>query len=68
MTIGMDPNDHNRTESHVQPLSDPEPSTKPPSALEHWCATHEMAYTRKNGKGGDSWWSHKAPDRSWCRE
>ena len=33
-----------------------------------WCAEHQAAFTQKNGKGGESWWSHKAPDGSWCRE
>ena len=23
---------------------------------------HRAPYTRKNGKVGESWWSHKAPD------
>ena len=38
------------------------------TAADHWCAAHGAAYTRKTGKGGASWYSHKAPDGSWCRE
>ena len=52
-------------ETAIQPLPDPEPTT---TTRKHWCATHDVAYTRKNGKSGESWWSHKAPDGSWCRE
>ncbi len=52
-------------ESLVEPLPEPDLTT---TAREHWCTTHGVAYTRKNGKDGSSWWSHKAPDGSWCRE
>ena len=33
-----------------------------------WCAEHRMAYTQRSGKAGETWWSHEAPDGSWCRE
>jgi len=52
-------------ETAMQPLPEPEPAA---TTREHWCATHGEAYTQKNGKDGSSWWSHKAPDGSWCRE
>ncbi len=52
-------------EAAIQPLPEPELAT---ITREHWCATHGVAYTQKNGKDGASWWSHKAPDGSWCRE
>ena len=55
-------------ESPVEPLPEPAPVSGSATRSEHWCATHEMAYTQKNGKGGETWWSHKAPDGSWCRE
>ena len=52
-------------ESLVEPLPEPDLTT---TAREHWCATHGVAYTQKNGKEGSSWRSHKATDGSWCRE
>ncbi len=52
----------------IQPPAEPAPVSGSETRLEHWCATHEMAHTQKNGKGGESWYSHKAPDGSWCRE
>ena len=52
-------------EAAIQPLPEPEPAT---TTQEHWCITHSVVYTQKNGKGGESWYSHKAPDGSWCRE
>ncbi len=55
-------------ESHVEPPAEPAPVSGPESTPEHWCTEHENAFTRKSGKGGESWWSHKAPDGSWCRE
>ena len=38
------------------------------TAQAHWCQEHDSAFTRKTGKNGSEWWSHKAPDGSWCRE
>ena len=35
---------------------------------EHWCREHDTAFTRRTGKNGSAWFSHKAPDGSWCRE
>ncbi len=52
-------------ESHGEPLPEPELA---PTTREHWCAEHQQSFTQKNGKDGASWWSHKAPDGSWCRE
>ncbi len=52
-------------EAAIEPLPEPEQATTIP---EHWCATHGVPYTQKNSKDGSSWWSHKAPDGSWCRE
>jgi len=53
-------------ETAIQPL--PEPELAPTTTREHWCAEHQQSFTQKNGKDGSSWWSHKAPDGSWCRE
>ncbi len=55
-------------ESHIERPPEPTPVSGSGTTAEHWCAEHETAYTRKNGKGGESWYSHKAPDGSWCRE
>ena len=61
-------NSANGAESPVEPPSEPAPVSGSETRLEYWCATHEMAYTQKNGKGGESWWSHKAPEGNWCSE
>ncbi len=45
--------------------------TEPPptlSAQEHWCEEHDSAFTKKTGKDGGEWWSHKVADGKWCRE
>ena len=55
-------------ETAIEPPAEPAPVSGLETRSEHWCATHEMAFTQKNGKGGESWWSHKAEDGSWCRE
>jgi len=55
-------------ETAIEPPAEPAPVSGSETQSEHWCATHEMAFTQKNGKGGETWWSHKAPDGSWCRE
>ena len=52
-------------ESHGDPPAAPEPLT---TTREHWCSQHETAFTQRNGKTEDSWWSHKAEDSSWYRE
>ena len=38
------------------------------AAQEHWCQEHNRAFTSRTGKNGSEWYSHKAPDGSWCRE
>ena len=55
-------------ESHVEPPAEPAPVSGSETRLEHWCEEHRTAYTRRDGKGGETWYSHKAPDGSWCRE
>jgi hypothetical protein len=40
----------------------------PPGDPEHWCEEHRAVYHRHEGKNGSAWYSHKAPDGSWCRE
>ena len=55
----------NGAETAIAGPAEPEPGQTPRN---HWCEEHQAAYTRRNGKGGTSWWSHKAPDGSWCRE
>ena len=52
-------------ESPGEAVPEPEPPT---TTREHWCSQHETAFTQRNGKTGESWWSHKAEDSSWCRE
>ncbi len=56
-------NGNGGAESHGEAAVEPGPGE-----TSHWCAEHRMAYTQKNGKAGETWWSHKAPDGSWCRE
>lgn len=34
---------------------------------EHWCSVHKTAF-RKFEKNGQKWYSHKAPDGSWCNQ
>jgi len=68
MTSSIDPNGPHRPESHGEPLSEPAPVSGLETRLEHWCEEHRAAFTQRNGKGGKSWWSHKAPNGSWCRE
>ncbi len=55
-------------ESHGEAVPEPGPDPTSREGSEHWCATHGVAYTQKNGKDGSTWWSHKAPDGGWCRE
>ena len=45
--------------------TEPSPTTV---AQEHWCQEHDTAFTKKTGQNGSEWYSHKAPDGSWCRE
>ena len=39
-----------------------------PEALRRagWCTVHQCQMTRRE-KNGEAWYSHKAPDGSWCR-
>ena len=55
-------------ESYVEPLPEPTPVSGSEPRSEHWCEEHRAAYTQKKGKDSSTWWSHKAPDGSWCRE
>jgi len=61
-------NGNGGAETAVEPPAEPAPVSGSESTPEHWCSEHGTAYTQKNGKGGESWYSHKAPDGSWCRE
>ncbi len=61
-------NGHDGTESPVEPLPETAPVSGSGSPPEHWCPEHQTAFIKRNGNGGESWWSHKAPDGSWCRE
>ena len=38
------------------------------TAEQHWCLEHDMAFSRRTGKNGNEWFSHKASDGGWCRE
>ena len=58
-------NAHNRSETAIEPPPESEPTQTP---RDHWCEEHQLAYTRREGKDGGGWYSHKAPDGSWCRE
>ncbi len=55
-------------QSHVKPPGEPAPVSGSETQTEHWCEEHRAAYTRKHGKDGETWYSHKAPDGSWCRK
>ncbi len=65
---GADLNGTGGAESHVDKPAKPETVSGSRKLLEHWCDEHQMAHTQKHGKDGSTWWSHKAPDGSWCRE
>ena len=54
----------NGTETVIEPPAEPEPT---PTPREHWCEEHQAAFTQRSGHG-ETWWSHKASDGSWCRE
>ena len=43
----------------------PPPAEEPP-AYPSWCPIHETKMT-KHSKSGQVWYSHKAPDDTWCR-
>ena len=58
-------NGQGSAETAIEPIPEPEPTT---TTREHWCEEHRAVFTHKNGKDGSTWWSHKAPDGSWCRE
>lgn len=46
------------------PVQAPAQPAAPP---EHWCSEHNTAYTKKTGRDGSTWWSHKTAD-GWCNE
>jgi len=58
-------NGHDRPEPAIEPPTEPEPAQ---TTREHWCTEHQAAFTQRKGKDGGGWYSHKAPDGSWCRE
>ena len=58
-------NGHHDAESHGEPPAEPEQIQ---TTREHWCTEHQAAFTQRKGKDGGGWYSHKAPDGSWCRE
>jgi len=60
-------NGNGGTETAVQLPAQPAPVSGSETLPEHWCEEHRAAFTQKNGKGGESWWSHKA-GTEWCRE
>jgi len=51
-------------ESHGEPPAASEPTETP---REHWCEEHQAEFKRRQ-KAGVIWYSHKAPDGSWCSE
>jgi len=57
-------NGGDRAETAIAEPAEPETTE---TTREHWCAEHEAPFTQKSGKGGESWWSHKAGSE-WCRE
>ena len=51
-----------------------ETATEPPAEPElnqtprlHWCTLHQVMFKRRQ-KSRTVWYSHKAPDGSWCNE
>ncbi len=45
---------------------DPPAAGAPGQQAEGWCAEHGVQMQRRE-RNGQTWWSHKAPDGSWCR-
>jgi hypothetical protein len=39
----------------------------PAPPREHWCVQHNQEW-KKFTKGNQVWWSHRAPDGTWCKE
>lgn len=44
----------------------PSPALESPSIPHYYCEKHR-AQLRQYEKGGKTWYSHKAPDGSWCK-
>lgn len=55
--------DYKPEENHRQPRSN---DTKSTASSGKWCALHDCELKRFE-KDGRVWFSHKAPDGSWCR-
>ena len=55
---------HNGSQSHGEPVSEPEPTLTLPV---HYCEEHQTEF-KHHERQGKVWYSHKAPDGNWCRE
>jgi hypothetical protein len=43
------------------------PPAQATTTREHWCATHQAEFQRFT-KGNQTWYSHRGPDGTWCKE
>jgi hypothetical protein len=50
-----------------KPAQEPPTPETPAPKSNHWCEAHQMEFKKRNGKHG-VFYSHKAPDGSWCNE
>ena len=63
-TNGTAVNGRGGAESQIPGPAESEPT---PTARLHWCQAHDTLFKRRQ-KAGVIWYSHKAPDGSWCSE
>ena len=63
-TNGTAANGHHGAEMAIAGPAEPEPTQ---TARLHWCQTHDTLFKRRQ-KAGVIWYSHRAPDGSWCSE
>ena len=62
-TNGTAVNGHNSAETAKEPPAE----SAADQMRQHWCPQHKALFKRRQ-KAGTTWYSHKAPDGSWCSE